>query len=126
MPLPSLSTLVRRIRTLVKRVERLDMDSFKSAGATTWKHTDGTPLYDILFSDSDLFVEDRFSYDDVDVTLVNLYLSFGATTTHFSVDRIPDKNEHQRTVMKLLRAASQDERDAIMEEFEAHQKSTND
>ena len=121
MPLPSLSTLVRRIRTLVKRVERLDMDSFKSAGATTWKHTDGTPLYDILFSDSDLFVEENISYDDVDVALVNLYLSFGATTTHFSIEHIPDKTEHQRTVTKLLRAASQDERDAIMEEFESHQ-----
>ena len=126
MPLPSLSTLVRRIRTLMRRVERLDMDSVNGPSLATWKHTNGTPLYDILFSDPDLFVEEVFSYDDVDVALVNLYLSLGATTTHFSIDHIPDKSEHQRTVTKLLRAASQDERDVIMEEYETLQTSTSD
>ena len=126
MPLPTLSTLVRRIRTLVRRVERLDMDSVNGTSLTNWKRTDGTPLYDILFSDPDLFVEENFSYDDVDVALVNLYLSLGATTTHFSINGIPDKTEHQRTVTKLLRAASQDERDVIMEEYETLQTSTSD
>ena len=122
IPLPSLSTLVRRIRTLVRRVERLDMDSVNC----TRKSTIGTPLYDVLFSDQNLFLVEEETYDDVDVALVNLYLSLGATTTHFSIDHIPDKTEHQRTVTKLLRAASQDERDDIMKEYETLQTSTSD
>eukprot|EP00563_Minutocellus_polymorphus_P001656 CAMPEP_0181042024 /NCGR_PEP_ID=MMETSP1070-20121207/11922_1 /TAXON_ID=265543 /ORGANISM="Minutocellus polymorphus, Strain NH13" /LENGTH=315 /DNA_ID=CAMNT_0023120195 /DNA_START=24 /DNA_END=968 /DNA_ORIENTATION=+ len=108
IPLPSRSELVRRVRTLLRRGgEGLDMDSVNSS-----KHTHGTPLYELLFSSPNR-MEENFSYDDVDVALVNLYLSFGATATYFTFHRIPDKTEHQQTVKKLLEAATQDERDVI-------------
>lgn len=105
--LPSLPDLLNRLRTLLRRAKGLDMDTANSLSNTT-----GTPLYDLLFA-SPNYGEVNHSYDDVDVALVDLYLSSGATTQHFSCN-IPCRTEQQRIVAQLLAAATQKERDAIM------------
>ena len=109
LALPDIPVLLRRLRTLLRRAKDLDLNSIDSVSATK-----GTPLYDLLFV-STKCNEINHSHDDVDVALVYLYLSFGATNRCI-VSLLPDRTLQQRVVNELLAAKTQDERDAIMNE----------
>lgn len=115
MPLPDIPELLRRLRTLLRRVEELDLNSVDSMS-----NTKGTPLYELLFA-STKYSKVDYSYDDVDVALVDLYLSFGATN-QWIVSLLPDGTRQQRAVNKLLFATTQDERDAIMHQHASAQQ----
>ena len=114
MVLPDISVLLRRLRTLLRRAKDLDWNSVDSRS-----NAKGTPLYELLFG-STRYNQVNHSYDDIDVALVDLYLSFGATN-QWIASLLPDKTRHQRTVNKLLSAKTQFERDIIMRQHASAQ-----
>ena len=110
MALPDIPVLLRRLHTLLRRAKDLDLNSVDSRS-----NAKGTPLYELLFGSTKCNEVDH-SYDDADVALVALYLSFGATN-QWIASLLPDGTRQQRTVNKLLAAKkTQVERDAIMRE----------
>ena len=115
MVLPDIPELLRRLRTLLRRAEDLDWNSVDSRS-----NAKGTPLYELLFG-STSYNAVSHSYDDVDVALVDLYLSFGATN-QWIASILPEKTRQQRTVNKLLSAQTQVERDVIMHQHAFAQK----
>ena len=114
MALPDIPELLRRLCTLFRRAEDLDWNSVDSRS-----NAKGTPLYELLFG-STRYNQVNHSYDDIDVALVDLYLSFGATN-QWIASLLPDKTRHQRTVNKLLSAKTQVERDIIMRQHASAQ-----